>query len=192
MIWRPTSRRQVSRRRLVIDRVTASRMGITPQAIDQLLYDAFGQRQVSTLYTQVNQYHVVLETATRVSEESHPSCRISMFVPRWLLAHSPRFFQYGHGSTTASGGSTATATPRASPSTSTSSGSANPSPVATLNGGAIPLSAFTRFETKGVLYPSITRDSFRLSPFRSTWRPMRRLEKPPRPLTRRSRKLECR
>ena len=47
---------------LTIDRVTASRMGITPQAIDQLLYDAFGQRQVSTLYTQVNQYHIVLET----------------------------------------------------------------------------------------------------------------------------------
>ena len=47
---------------LVIDRVTASRMGITPQAIDETLYDAFGQRQVSTLYTQLNQYHVVLET----------------------------------------------------------------------------------------------------------------------------------
>ena len=47
---------------LVIDRVTASRMGITPQAIDQMLYDAFGQRQVSTLYTQLNQYHIVLET----------------------------------------------------------------------------------------------------------------------------------
>jgi multidrug efflux pump len=48
--------------KLVIDRVTASRMGITPQMIDQTLYDAFGQRQVSTLYTQLSQYHVVLET----------------------------------------------------------------------------------------------------------------------------------
>ncbi|MCU1266829.1 MAG: mdtB 2 [Acidobacteria bacterium] len=46
---------------LVIDRVTASRLGITPQAIDQTLYDAFGQRQISTLFTQSNQYHVVLE-----------------------------------------------------------------------------------------------------------------------------------
>jgi multidrug efflux pump len=46
---------------LVIDRVTASRMGITPEAIDNALYDAFGQRQISTLFTQLNQYHVILE-----------------------------------------------------------------------------------------------------------------------------------
>jgi multidrug efflux pump len=47
--------------RLVIDRVTASRLGITPQQIDNTLYDAFGQRQISTLFTQLNQYHVILE-----------------------------------------------------------------------------------------------------------------------------------
>ncbi len=46
---------------LVIDRATAGRFGITPQMIDQVLYDAFGQRQVSTMYTQLNQYHVVME-----------------------------------------------------------------------------------------------------------------------------------
>ena len=46
---------------LVIDRVTASRLGITPTAIDNALYDAFGQRQISTLFTQLNQYHVILE-----------------------------------------------------------------------------------------------------------------------------------
>jgi multidrug efflux pump len=46
---------------LVIDRDTASRLGILPQAIDSTLYDAFGQRQVSTMFTQLNQYHVVLE-----------------------------------------------------------------------------------------------------------------------------------
>ncbi len=45
---------------LVIDRDTASRLGITPQVIDNTLYDAFGQRQVSTIYTQMNQYNVVL------------------------------------------------------------------------------------------------------------------------------------
>ena len=44
-----------------IDRETASRMGISPQNIDDALYDAFGQRQVSTLYTQTNLYHVILE-----------------------------------------------------------------------------------------------------------------------------------
>ncbi|HVN63338.1 MAG TPA: multidrug efflux RND transporter permease subunit [Candidatus Binataceae bacterium] len=51
------------RAHLVIDRATASRLGITPQAIDDTLYDAFGQRQVSTIFTQLNQYHVVLEVA---------------------------------------------------------------------------------------------------------------------------------
>jgi multidrug efflux pump len=48
---------------LVIDRPTASRLGITPSVIDNALYDAFGQRQVSTLFTQLNQYHVVLGAA---------------------------------------------------------------------------------------------------------------------------------
>ena len=45
-----------------IDRVTASRLGVAPTTIDNTLYDAFGQRQISTLYTQLNQYHVILET----------------------------------------------------------------------------------------------------------------------------------
>jgi len=47
--------------RLVIDRDSASRLGITPQMIDDALYDAFGQRQISILFTQLNQYRVVLE-----------------------------------------------------------------------------------------------------------------------------------
>jgi multidrug efflux pump len=48
---------------LVIDRPTASRLGISPELLDNTLYDAFGQRQVSTMYTQLNQYHVVMEAA---------------------------------------------------------------------------------------------------------------------------------
>jgi multidrug efflux pump len=48
---------------LVIDRATASRMNITPDQIDSTLYDAFGQRQISTLYTQFNQHHVILEAS---------------------------------------------------------------------------------------------------------------------------------
>jgi multidrug efflux pump len=48
---------------LVIDRVTASRLGIAPSTIDSTLYDAYGQRQISTMYTQLNQYHVILEAA---------------------------------------------------------------------------------------------------------------------------------
>ena len=49
--------------RLVIDRNTAARFGITPQLIDDTLYDAFGQRQITTMFTQLNQYRVVLEVA---------------------------------------------------------------------------------------------------------------------------------
>jgi multidrug efflux pump len=50
---------------VVFDRLTASRLGVSPQLIDDTLYDAFGQRQVSILYTPLNQYHVVMEVAPR-------------------------------------------------------------------------------------------------------------------------------
>jgi multidrug efflux pump len=48
---------------VVYDRATAARLGITPQTLDSTLYDAFGQAQVSTMYTSLNQYHVVMEVA---------------------------------------------------------------------------------------------------------------------------------
>ncbi len=51
--------------RVVLDRTTASRLGITPQMLDDALYDSFGQRQISTMFTELNQYRVVLE--------AHPS-----------------------------------------------------------------------------------------------------------------------
>ena len=49
--------------KLIIDRDTASRLGVSPQDLDNALYDAFGQRQVSTMYRPLNQYHVVMEVA---------------------------------------------------------------------------------------------------------------------------------
>jgi multidrug efflux pump len=54
---------------LVVDRDTASRLGILPQAIDDTLYDAFGQRQVSTMFTQLNQYHVILEVSPEYRQD---------------------------------------------------------------------------------------------------------------------------
>jgi len=54
---------------LVIDRDTAARFGILPQTIDDTLYDAFGQRQVSTIFTQLNQYHVVLEVGSQFRQD---------------------------------------------------------------------------------------------------------------------------
>jgi multidrug efflux pump len=136
---------------LTIDRVTASRMGITPQAIDQMLYDAYGQRQVSTLYTQLNQYHIVLETQPEF--QKNPAKLQDIYV-RSALASTA--LTTGSSSTqtvtatTASGNSasSAAASPSASPNTLASSGSANPSAVTTVNGAAIPLSAITRFEMK--------------------------------------------
>ena len=53
---------------LVIDRDTAARLGVTPQIIDNALYDAFGQRQVSTMYKGINQYHVVMEVAPQFQQ----------------------------------------------------------------------------------------------------------------------------
>jgi multidrug efflux pump len=53
---------------LVIDRDTAGRLGLTPQTIDNALYDAFGQRQVSTMYKGLNQYHVVMEVAQQFQQ----------------------------------------------------------------------------------------------------------------------------
>ncbi|HEY1677824.1 MAG TPA: multidrug efflux RND transporter permease subunit [Candidatus Sulfotelmatobacter sp.] len=54
--------------KLVIDRDTASRLGVTPQTLDNALYDAFGQRQVSTMYETLNQYHVVMEVAPQFQQ----------------------------------------------------------------------------------------------------------------------------
>ena len=55
---------------LVIDRDTAARLGITPAQIDNTLYDAFGQRQVSTIYSALNQYHVVMEVDPRYTQRA--------------------------------------------------------------------------------------------------------------------------
>jgi multidrug efflux pump len=63
------------------DRVTAARFGISPQLIDNTLYDAFGQRQVSTMYTPLNQYHVVMVAA--------PEYWQSPLFLRQIYVHSP-------------------------------------------------------------------------------------------------------
>jgi multidrug efflux pump len=64
---------------LLLDRVTAARLGVTPQAIDGTLYDAFGQRPVSTMYTRLNQYHVVMEVDPRFAQD--PDALQFIYVP---------------------------------------------------------------------------------------------------------------
>ncbi|MBZ5615686.1 MAG: efflux RND transporter permease subunit [Acidobacteriia bacterium] len=110
---------------LIIDRDTASRLGILPQAIDDTLYDAFGQRQVSTMFTQLNQYHVVLEVD-----------------PQFRLTPDALKSIYVKSSSGASGAGTTTAG-ISGPNTSSAS-----APVATGPSSQVPLSAFTRLETR--------------------------------------------
>jgi multidrug efflux pump len=64
---------------LTIDRDTAARLGVLPAMIDNILYDAFGQRQVSTMFTQLNQYHVVLEVDPRFQQ--NPDSLRYIYVP---------------------------------------------------------------------------------------------------------------
>ena len=134
---------------LVIDRVTASRMGITPTSIDQTLYDGFGQRQISTLYTQLNQYHVILET--QPDFQKTPSKLHDIYVRSALaptaLTTSPTSTTGVITASTAGGSSGGSPNPSASSSTAVS-GSANPTAVTTPNGAAVPLSAITHFESR--------------------------------------------
>ena len=112
---------------LIIDRDTASRLGILPQAIDDTLYDAFGQRQVSTIFTQLNQYHVVLEV--------DPQFRVTPDDLKDIYVKST--------SGVSSAGTTATST------SSTSASATNTSTTGTLGGSTqVPLSAFTRLEMR--------------------------------------------
>jgi multidrug efflux pump len=115
---------------LIIDRDTASRLGILPQAIDDTLYDAFGQRQVSTIFTQLNQYHVVLEVGPQFKVT--PDDLKNIYVKSTSVVPST--------SAAATGGS-------ATGSTSTSA--ANAAPTGATGGGTqVPLSAFTRVEMR--------------------------------------------
>jgi multidrug efflux pump len=65
--------------RLIIDRDTASKLGVSTQLIDQTLYDAFGQRQIITRYTQINQYKVILEVGDQY--QNNPEKIAQMYIP---------------------------------------------------------------------------------------------------------------
>jgi multidrug efflux pump len=112
---------QAAQANLVIDRDTASRLGVTTSAIDNTLYDAFGQRLVSIMFTQLNQYHVVLEVDP--SFRNDPDSLKSIYVP-------------------AGGGQSPTATAANAPAANTPSTS-----VLGTNASQVPLSAIAHFET---------------------------------------------
>lgn len=136
--------------RVVIDRTTAARYNLTPDVIDATLYDAFGERQVSTIYKDINQYHVVMEIDPRDLEnpESIRKIYLSTSGSKPTGASSSNFA----GGTATSAVSSAASVSDASRNQSTnaiaisassvSSGSA----VATSSETMIPLGAFARLE----------------------------------------------
>ena len=128
---------------LTIDRDTASRLGIFPADVDNTLYDAFGQRLVSTIFTQLNQYHVVLEVDPQFQQ--NPDSLKNIYVRS----------SAGQGPSSGSG----------------SSISATTVPLSSTPATQIPLSAFTRFEPSSTAltishqgqFPVVTL-SFNLAP----------------------------
>jgi multidrug efflux pump len=151
------------RAKVVFDRPTAYRLGIAPATIDQTLYDAYGQRQVSTIFTQLNQYHVVLEVQPDYQEKpldlrnlyirtgmgnsstsgstglvSGGSAATQLFGPTSSLTAATTSLSTTTGSSSTSNS--------AIPSSSTFGGSAIPSTSTFPNGGQVPLAAFTHVE----------------------------------------------
>jgi multidrug efflux pump len=84
---------------LVVDRDTASRLGLSQAAIDNTLYDAFGQRQVSTMYTPLNQYHVVMEVAPEFWQDPDSLNHIFMATPSGGLVKLGTFTHYAPSTT---------------------------------------------------------------------------------------------
>jgi len=108
------------RARVTVDRDTAARLGITPTTIDQTLYDAYGQRQISTMFTQLNQYHVVLEVDPAFQKS--PLSLRDLFIRTGSTA-STGLVSGGSSGTTATGGaSSANAAALAAAQTSSSTG----------------------------------------------------------------------
>jgi len=96
---------------LTIDRDTAGRLGITPAAIDQILYDAFGQRLISTIYTESNQYRVVLEVQPEL--QRGPKALSKIYIPGLSNANSVTQTPQGSiASAGSTGGQTAGGTPQ--------------------------------------------------------------------------------
>jgi len=180
---------------LVIDRVTASRLGVAPTTIDNTLYDAFGQRQINTMYTQLNQYHVILEAQPQFTLTP------DMLDHIYIQANAAQGTT-GAGASTSSGrGSTSagsnalTATTLYTPSANTlnaparviapvTSGVSAAGATSSASSRAIPLSAFSHLETTTKplsithqgQFPAVTV-SFNLAPHASLGTAIEEIEK---------------
>ncbi|MGO9211732.1 MAG: efflux RND transporter permease subunit [Terriglobales bacterium] len=141
------------RAKLVFDRDTASRLGITPAAIDQTLYDSYGQRQVSTMFTQLNQYHVVLEV--KPNFDRNPTDLRDLYIRSGAASNTASSGLVAGGTATSQTfGPSSTPSANAASSSSTfaaaPTGSLTGGPIASsqvfASGSQVPLSAFTHWE----------------------------------------------
>jgi len=149
---------------LVIDRATASRLGIAPTTIDNTLYDAFGQRQINTMYTQLNQYHVILESEPQFQNDPDKLNKLYIQANAAAGTTGAAASSSGNGSTSAGSNALTTSTlynPTASaltpPVNALTSGTSNSTSNKVTNSAAVtssaksnavPLGAFSHFELK--------------------------------------------
>ena len=147
---------------LVIDRVTASRLGIAPATIDNTLYDALGQRQINTMYTQLNQYHVILEAQPQFQQDPNVLHDLYIQANASSGASGPGAANSFSSSGSSAAGSNATTTSvlytpssgvlippsnALSPNSgSTGSGSSVNTTSSSAMSNAVPLSAFSHFQ----------------------------------------------
>jgi multidrug efflux pump len=172
---------------LLIDRPTASRLGIAPTTIDNTLYDAFGQRQINTMYTQLNQYHVILECEPQFQLDPNKLNKLYIQSNSAANTSGAAATSTSNGSTSAGSNALTTsalyspaantlaAPPNAlTSSTSTASsskGSTSAGATSSATSNAVPLGAFSHFATQTEplsinhqgQFPAITV-SFNLSP----------------------------
>jgi multidrug efflux pump len=166
--------------KVVFDRDTASRLGITPSAIDNTLYDAYGQREVSTMFTQLNQYHVVLEV--KPGFQNNPVELRNLFIRSAAgttggsgLVSGGSASTVGFGPSSASVAQATAGQSIGAPATGSTGGAFSGGPSASslvfTNGSQVPLSAFTHLEQVAVpitvnhqgQFPVVTL-SFNLAP----------------------------
>src|SRR5580693_6839150 len=149
---------------LVIDRATASRLGIAPTTIDNTLYDAFGQRQINTMYTQLNQYHVILEAEPQFQLDPDKLNKLYIQANSAANTTGAPASSTGNGSTSA-GSNALTTSPLFTPSAnslappvnaltsstsnaSSSKGANSAGTTSSVRSSAVPLGTFSHFETR--------------------------------------------
>ena len=149
---------------LLFDRPTASRLGIAPTTIDNTLYDAFGQRQINTMYTQLNQYHVILEAEPQFQLDPDKLNKLYIQANSAAGTTGAAASSTGNGSTSA-GSNALTTSPLFTPSAnslappvnaltsstsnaSSSKGANSAGTTSSVRSNAVPLGTFSHFETR--------------------------------------------